>query len=540
MSNIDNPHLASSEAAENDNTPTPVAAAADAADDADGLLKSLAPAGKEEDKNATQPALLMRLTNHCRLFHSPEGKGYISIPVRKHTETYAVHSVETKNWLRKEFYRAYRKPVTDTVLDTALQTLEAEAICEGREIPVHLRIAEHDGAIYLDLANDEWKVIKITPSGWQVQNESPVRFRRTKGMAPLPLPQRGGSVQDELRPFLNISDPESWKLLTGWLVGAMRPKGPYPVLEVHGPQGAAKSTACRVIRSVIDPNNTPLRSKPRSEQEVFIQANNGWVCSFDNLSAISEELSDTFCRISTGGGFSARELYSNDGEIVINAMRPIIFNGIGPLATRGDLLDRTITISVNAISDEERREEESFWCDFEKARPAVIGALLDAVSCAMRNVGSVKLKKKPRMADFCMWVTAAEPALQWRPESFVQAYTKNREGVHERVLEADPVAMLVLEHVDAEHGRWRGSASDLRQHLLTDADGYRVKVPESASALSSRLNRLEPTLLHFGVRVEFHREGRQGTRIIELSRVESTVSPVGGVSSSAEGEGKRN
>ena len=44
-----------------------------------------------------------------------------------------------------------------------------------------------------------------------------------------------------LRPFLNVADEGDYRLLVTWLLAALRPCGPYPILVLHGEQGAAKS-----------------------------------------------------------------------------------------------------------------------------------------------------------------------------------------------------------------------------------------------------------------------------------------------------------
>jgi hypothetical protein len=64
---------------------------------------------------------------------------------------------------------------------------------------VFVRVAELDGAIYVDLANESWEVVKITSAGWKIVTTGRVRFRRARGMKALPRPTRGGSI-DASRP----------------------------------------------------------------------------------------------------------------------------------------------------------------------------------------------------------------------------------------------------------------------------------------------------------------------------------------------------
>ena len=143
----------------------------------------------------------------------------------------------------------------------------------------------------------------------------------------------------------------------------------------------------------------------------MIAASNGWIISFDNLSHVPSWLSDALCLLATGGGFSTRELYTDSEEVLFDAQRPVILNGIEELASRGDLLDRTIVLYLPSISEEKREPESAFWAAFESARPALLGAFLDVVSGALSRLPDIKLPKKPRLADFAVWATAIERPL---------------------------------------------------------------------------------------------------------------------------------
>ncbi len=141
-------------------------------------------------------------------------------------------------------------------------------------------------------------------------------------MLPLPVPTRGGTVE-ELRRFVNVTDEVGWRLTVAWVVQALRPTGPYPVLLLQGEQGSAKSTAERLLRALIDPSAAPLRTTPRNEHDLFIAATSAWVVALDNISNLQPWLSDALCRLSTGGGFSTRTLYKNREQELFDATRPL-------------------------------------------------------------------------------------------------------------------------------------------------------------------------------------------------------------------------
>src|SRR5262249_27076965 len=149
---------------------------------------------------------------------------------------------------------------------------------------------------------------------------------------------------------------------------------------------------------------------------------NSWVTCWDNLSKLPIWLSDALCRLATGGAFATRQLYTDDEEILFKFQRPCIINGIEEVATRSDLIDRTLMLTLPPISPEDRIPEQEFWEQFYEARPKILGALLDAVSGALRRLPTVYVDQSPRMADFARWATAGEAALGMRPGEFLKAY----------------------------------------------------------------------------------------------------------------------
>jgi len=155
-------------------------------------------------------------------------------------------------------------------------------------------------------------------------------------MLPLPEPQPGGSL-DTL--FVRL-DEDARRLTLVWLLAALRPIGPYPLLILHGQQGSGKSSIARELRALCDANVAPLRQAPNDERDLGVAVHNNWLLAFDNLRSIPRWLSDGLCRVATEGAYAMHTLYENLGETVISAWRPVLLNGIDELASEPDLLDR--------------------------------------------------------------------------------------------------------------------------------------------------------------------------------------------------------
>jgi hypothetical protein len=216
---------------------------------------------EESSPQATQ-LVKLALESGVELWHDREENAYATIPVHGRREHRQMRSSPSRKYLAGLFYKSTSKAASAQALQDALGTLEARALFESPCHSVFVRVAGDEDSIYLDLADDTGRAVRITGEGWSVITDPPVRFRRPKGILPLPVPEDGGRL-GELRHFLNVSE-EHFPLIAAWLAQAVRPNGPYPPLEISGEQGAAKSTAARILRSIIDPNIALLRAEPRA------------------------------------------------------------------------------------------------------------------------------------------------------------------------------------------------------------------------------------------------------------------------------------
>ena len=443
------------------------------------------------------------------LFHTPDLTAYASLSVDGHRQTWPLRSASFRNHLRYRFYTETGKAPGTQALQDALGALEGHAQFEGPCRTIHTRVTGIGNQVYLDLADEQWRAVRLDETGFAVVDRPPVRFRRARGMLPLPKPARAGSLE-ELRPFLNLASDEDWRLVVAWTLAALMPRGPYPILVINGEQGSTKSTVTRVLKALVDPNTAPLRSEPTKVRDAMIAANNSWLLAFDNLSYIPPWLSDVLCRLATGGGFSARELYSDGEEVIFEAQRPVIINGIAELATRADLLDRAISLTLPALPESRRRTEDDFWGEFNQAGPRLLGALYEAASTVLKVLPSVHLDSYPRMADFARLGTATEIALGWPDGAFMDAYSSNLGGANELALEASPVGEAVRKMMDGRKKPWQGTASNLLEKLRTTLGRARCQRyerlkswPKTATALSNALRRIVPNLRRAGIEVTF-------------------------------------
>ncbi len=469
------------------------------------------------------------LGDRAQYFHDADGEAYATVDVEGHRETWPLKSRSFTRWLRYRFYCEEKTdenveppPLKDQVVGDVVRQLEAKAQFEGEEHAVNIRVAEINGKVYVDLCDASWQAVEVSRDGWKVVHDPPVKFVRAKGMAPLPFPVGGGDA-GVLRGLLNLQDDaegdQAWRLILAWLVKALRARGPYPVLTLLGGQGTAKSTAARILRSLVDPSTVPLRSPPKNEHDLVIDSVSSWMIAFDNISELPGWLSDAICRLATGGGYATRTLYTDRDQELFEAMRPVVLNGITDVATRPDLLDRAVIINLRPIEKSARREEREVFAELEAARPEIMGFLFDAISEGLRTIPNVKLDGLPRMADFARWSVATEQALGGSAGAFMEAYGASQEEAVGQALEASPVAAPLWKFARLYKGpdnAWTGSATDLLEELAqrVDDDAKRAKGwPRAPHALSRELKRLAPPLRDVGVYAEaMPRTGAKGSR----------------------------
>jgi hypothetical protein len=457
----------------------------------------------------------------AELWSSTAGDPYMTVPVGAHRENYPLKTRRARQWLRRLYFQRTGQAVSDLVVREAVAVLSAQAESDGVEHPVAVRRAECDGVVYLALADKEWSVIEITAAGWRTTQDGPVRFWRPDGLKALPMPRTGGSF-DVLRLHLHLRSDADWQLAVAWLIGCMS-SGPYPMALVTGEQDSGKTTAALRLRDLIDPIEAPLRAEPASMRDLMIAADHCHILAFDNLSRIPARLSDALCRLATGGGLSVRTLYTDDEERIFSAMRPVIVNGIGGLINRADLLDRAMVIECSPIADDKRRPTEELNAEFARIHPFVLGAVLDAVSAALRNKAELRLPSLPRMADFGRFIAAAEPALGFAEGTLLAAYQQNREEVIEAAIDGDPVAFGIQQLLN-DQPEWTGRSTDLLEALDARVPGYLRQGgdwPKNAKAVAETVKRLAPALRRIGIAwTPAKRQGHRRDWIMKLRRVD--------------------
>lgn len=475
----------------------------------------------EKTKRPPKRDALLAALDEAELWHSPEKVPYATFTVKGHKEHWRIESAAFQRWAAGRFYRATGAVPASQMLSDTLRVLCVRALEDGTCHKPFLRTGWDGEACWFDLGDAAWRAVQITAYGWQLVDDPSIKFIRSDTMAALPEPEAGHLIE-EFRRFVNADD-DDYKLIIAWLVAALWGRArTYPVLALGGEQGSGKSTMARLLRTLVDPSAVSALALPKDERDLFVQAMSGHVLSFDNVSKVEAWFSDAVCRLATGSGFLTRKLHSDAEPFWFQGSRPVLLNGIPSLTDRADLAERALTVRLKRIEETTRQSEDDFWADWERVLPGLLGALLDALSSAVRRYDQTRLERAPRMADFARLMAASEPGLGWEAGEFLEAYSANRQATTEGAFEADPVAVAIHKLICDEHpiNGWTGTATELLGHLnrLVPEDLRRSRFwPAKPNALGNAVDRAAPLLRHKGIHITKRNTGSQ--RLILLTVV---------------------
>jgi hypothetical protein len=470
-------------------------------------------------------------------FLSDRGEPFVDVYTSGKRITCAVSSKQFQDWLRKEYYQKYDQVLNGTILKGVVDTFAAKT-CQNCEptIKVWRRVAEHEGCIYIDLCNEEYEAVEVTPDGWRIITNPPTRFQRLPEMKALPKPQKGDTIKSLLE-LLNLADENDAAILVAFCVHSLQPAGPYPILILNGPKGSSKSTLTRLITSLIDPNLNPLRSFPRNEQDLAIAFNSRHLAAFDNISNLSQSRSDSLARAATGGSFSARKLYSDTDQISIAIENPLILNGIPHFIKQPDLEDRCLFIQLSEIRIQNRMTERDYWSKFDFIHSQIFGLLLDGLSKMLSKRSDQNGVMLGRMADFHANAIASETAF-WPPGTFDAAYQMNKNRAKNARLKQNPVAAAIVNIVSnsdkgpddgkfrTERTVWTGSVEELLYTIHLHAkDNLSLYLPDNGMKLGHMISNCTELLFEYGIRIQRTKSAsrcrKRGYSITLTSRNES-------------------
>ncbi len=333
-----------------------------------------------------------------------------------------------------------------------------------------------------------------------ITERSDAHFRPTRSARPLPRPVPATPADlDPLRQLIPFASPGDWPRTLVWLLAALRPGGPYPILVLRGPSGAGKSTTARLLRALIDPSTTPLYSLPYTERDLHKLAWQDHLLAFDHVAAIPSHLSAALCRLATGVGCWLHEP-GNRHPLPISLRRPILLSTNGPLRLPPDLAARTLTVILQP--PQLPRPESDLQREFDTLAPRIMGALCSALGTALSRIDATHVQTA-RLPEAAAWAAAAAPFLDLTEEALLSAIS---------TAPPDPLTDALQAFMQDRH-TWTGTATD----LLHDLPPVGITHPTMLS------RHLKSATAAAGLQVEFTRTTQ--LRQLTLKRYDAWPSP---------------
>src|SRR5215216_2998021 len=462
---------------------------------------------KEERRNQADRLIGYALEDVQELFVDQHGAPHALIegePVPLTSRSYS--------WLRRLMWEEEGRSVSGEYLKMAAGTLSAHAEFSGELRELYTRAAWHEGILYYELRPG--KVVRVGPGGWTFEANPPVPFRHYMNLKALPDPEAGGSL-DVLDGLINLKSERDRRLFKAYLVTVPLEHVGRQIFNASGAMGSGKTTIQRLIKRLLDPTAPEtIRFDPRD----FLQkAMHAYVVMLDNQNTIPEWASDTLCRLVTGEADSKRRLYTDDEDFIIELRRAALLNGINVPTDRGDVLDRSLVVELERIPDGERKTEEQIWELFAKEHPRLLGALFDTLSKAIALKPSIKLSRRPRLADWGEYAAAVYEVMGWGAEQFLRDWDEVVKVQNQATLDGSPVAQAVIKFMEGKD-ECVLTSSKMHAQLKAIAEEQGVDVardrawPKSARWLWRRIKDVLGLLAAAGIEVG-RNEDKSGSKI---------------------------
>lgn len=481
----------------------------------------------------SQASALIAYVNseNVELFHDDRGDSYARVRIEGKSTIMSITGRQFRRWITGQFFDDTGNAPGGDAITSALNVIEAKAWRKGKEYKLHNRIASHDGAFWYDIGDGT--AARIDERGWEIKNR-PILFKSYSHQKPhssseiMSFQDKGGNVKHILD-YVNLRDETDRLLFVVYLISCFVPDIPHPIPEAHGDKGSAKSTAFKLLKRIIDPSITELLNLPRDHQSLIQILDHHYFVPFDNLSTLSDSQSDALCRACTGEGFSKRALYTNDDDVIFDYQRCVALNGVNIVATRPDLLDRSILFRFERVLKAQRKPDDVIWKSFEEVKGKILAGIFTILSRAMAIKPTMYLDEMPRMAAFMLWGCAISEAMGDGWKAFYDAYNANIQSQNKEALEASPIGELILKFME-DKPSWEGRAANLLSELEEMAGLLRVNTkdkefPKAPNSLTRRINEIKTNLSEEGIQFEVRRNEKVRTLFL-LKVSENAVSTV--------------
>ena len=463
----------------------------------------------KEEKNAVNKQsdveTIFEMLASREVFYDQHKKEHIKVTHDGKKQCFEIKSGKFKHWLYHSCWSDRGLAISESTVTKISNILRGETMSKNLIIEMHNRVFKDDEAIWYDLSSEH--AVKIQNDSWQIVDKSALIFAEYEHQKQQVYPCREGDIELILD-YLNV-DMNYKILFLVYLISCFVPNIPHPILVLHGEKGAAKTTAAKLLKCLIDPSQLEVMSIPHRDSDFVQTLSHHWFCNFDNISRLTNVQSDMLCKAVTGDGNVKRKLYSNDDDVFCKYRTCVCLTGISNVAEKDDLIDRCIIVNLNRITAEKRKSEEELLSYFATDKPKILGGIFDILSKAKTIRPGISLKKVDRMADFVYWGYAIAEAIGGLGESFLVQYEQIKTASNLELL-SDNVACALLIRYMANKDEWTGRSGELLEKLIRESKKISMELDirtlaAAGNRLVYELNRNKSNLEKYGKYFEIKR-----------------------------------
>ena len=502
---------------------------------------SIVKKGKDEEKSEAE-AFFNEFTRGCDTFlGETDLREYILLHANgDKRRTYVIDSNEFKDQLAYGYYKSKGNYLPYDAFEDSIELLKLKTRIQGTKQKVYKRIAKIGDEIFYDLANDKSEIVRIAKDEITILKQSDLTLKHpvfvsNSAMVPQVMPKLDTEKQlpDMIYPYLNTADDSHKIMFIVSLISWFWVNQPRVIMLLNGAAGSGKSFTTALVQSLIDPSNQTASSLPNGKRDLTVSLATRYFSAFDNISTITQEVSDILCTACDTGTSSERKLFSNGDLYTSSYSSALLLNGIGSFIKKDDLLDRCVRIKNKLFVEKERTSIVSLRQSLKDDLPEILGALLKVIQKTLQvlpNISTEGYPKAPRMIDFYNLGIAISTALWGDGSIFTKAYFENIEDSFDDQIEEDVLANTLREYVrtwKADVTQSRITATDLYKELTSILEKSVVRVDTSAfprnhATMSRKLHILQTALANVGIVLDFQKSNK--TRYIIIKR-DLTLNP---------------
>lgn len=466
-------------------------------------------APEKENADIKQDDLIQQIVDELPIIRT---KNYIEVQLKRtnRTSMVPIDSSEVFEYIVCEFKKRYGFWAKPNIIKNCI-------ICKknyGQDLDItelKHRIAYCDDSIVYDLLDGNCVV--VNKNGWEVKENNYLFFRQSSNAIPQVKPIRCPNGWERLKKYINLPEDEK-VLFIVYMIACFNPNFTSPSACINGASGSGKSTLTKILKRVIDPvSGEGVNVLTNNFDDLKVLLNSSYYVAFDNLSRISNAMSDFLCTVVTGGTYTSRMKYENDKTFFITLKQGLCLNGIGNFIKNEDLADRAIIFNTKPFVKVKTLGETEIKEAINNELPYIMGSVFETLSKALAILPTVNIENPMRLADFHRFGYAVAEAMGGYGDTFNKALSKNKERQMEVVDDNFEIVRILIDFLRENDGEWTSTVDMLYKSvrdfvILADEGVYDIKsVPKASNAFSRMLTLHEAHLAKRGFHFEIKKNG---------------------------------